>query len=309
MHFKKVLLFFTFSLCVCLDLFAGKQTTSFQREDGSFATAYISTPDDDESFPIVVYLDGSLMQSVENNFSVLSFVFNQKHIGVAAVEKRGITAESIDINEFDAYDSFENRLNDYIHLIGDLNTNLANWNGQIIFLGSSEGGKIAPKLTLQFASQTMGTVLIGSGGGIPFGEEIKYQIMSLAIENQEEFDVDELDQQIEAKYAQMLSQPNSLEKYYEKTYQWFASHLRYNMLQDMLCIDTPIMIIHGALDTQVPVQSSDIVKASFEAAGKENLAYHRYNDLGHSISKRADIFMLILLFSVEHFESVAPAAA
>lgn len=178
---KSIFLVYIFSLLICLDLFAGIEETSFLRKDQSLATAYVSTPENSNSFPLVVYIDGSITQSVKNNFSVLSFLFNQKNIGVVAIEKRGITKEGIDYEEFETYDSYENRLGDYIQFVSELNTKLSHWNGQLVFIGSSEGGKIAPQLTLHFASQTMGTILIGSGGGLPFGEEIKYQIKQIAL--------------------------------------------------------------------------------------------------------------------------------
>jgi predicted esterase len=304
----------TFFLCifhflVCLDLFAGIEETSFSRNDESQATAYISTPDNSDSFPLVIFIDGSHMQSVKNNFSVISFLFNQKEIGVIAIEKRGITKDEVNLEEFLTYDSFENRLEDHMQLINELNTKIANWNGQLVFIGSSEGGKIAPKLTLHFAESAMGTILIGSGGGLPFGEEMKYQIKQISIANGNEFDGSELDRQIEEKYALMLDNPYYLKKWYDKTYQWFASYLRYNLLDDLLNINTPILMIHGVLDTHVPVESADLIKINFDNLGKDNLTYLRDEDLGHSISKRFDIFMLLLNFSSEHFHNEALAVS
>lgn len=308
-RFKETICVYIFYFLVCLDLFAGIEETSFSRKDDSQATAYISTPENSESFPLVIFIDGSHMQSVKNNFSVISFLFNQKDIGVIAIEKRGITKDEVNLDEFLAYDCFENRLEDHVQLINELNTKIANWNGQLVFIGSSEGGKIAPKLTLHFADSTMGTILIGSGGGLPFGEEIKYQIKQISIENGNEFNESELDRQIEEKYSMMLSNPYSLKKYYDKTYQWFASYLRYNLLEDLLSINTPILMIHGVLDTHIPVESADLIKINFDNLGKENLTYLRDEDLGHSISKRLDIFMLLLNFSSEHFHDEAVISA
>lgn len=307
MRLKKILLSWIFSLFICLDLFCGIETTSFFREDGSQATAYISTPDNSASFPLVIYIDGSFTQSVKNNFSVLSFLFNQKEIGMIAIEKRGITFDSIDEQEFLAYDSFEYRLQDYIQFISELDTNLSNWNRQIMFIGSSEGGKIAPKLALQFADITKGTILIGSGGGLPFGEEIKYQIRQIALNNGSNFVESELDQIIENQYKLILDNPYSLKKWYNKTFQWFYYYLNYNLLEDLLLINTPILMIHGVLDTHIPVESADLVEKAFDEAGKDNLTYARYDDLGHSISKRMDIFMLLLKYSSDHLVN-EPAA-
>lgn len=305
MLLKKIVLFCVFSFFICLDLFSEIEKTSFLRKDGSAATAYIGTPDNSDSFPVVIYIDGSHMQTVKNNFSVLSHLYNSGKIGIVAIEKRGITEDAINVNEFHAYDCYENRLEDYIQLVNELNEKATKWNGQIIFLGSSEGGKIAPKLTLHFADKTMGTILISSGGGLPFGEEIKYQIKQIAIENNNEFNESKLDRQIEDQYEMILNHPYSLKKYYDKTYKWFASYLKNNLLEDILCINAPILMVHGALDDHIPVESADFIKTAFDEMGKENLTYLRYEDLAHSISKRKDIFMLLLSFSSEHFHSEA----
>ena len=120
-----------------------------------------------------------------------------------------------------------------------------------------------------------------------------------------EFNENEMDKEIEDTYAMMLSHPHSLEKYYGKTYQWFASYLRYNLLEDLVLIKSPTLMIHGALDTHIPVESADLVKTAFDALEKENLIYFRVEDMGHSISKRKDIFTLLLNFSDEHFRCKA----
>lgn len=106
----------------------------------------------------------------------------------------------------------------------------------------------------------------------------------------------------------MLNHPFSLQTYFGKTYQWFASYLKYNVFEDLVRIDTPILMIHGALDAHIPIESADLVKMNFDALGKENLTYLRFADLGHSISKRPDIFLLLLAFSSEHFFIEAAAA-
>lgn len=307
--FKKISFVYILSLFVFLDLFAVSQETSFLRKDGSLATAYISTPENTESFPLVIYIDGSLVQSVKNNFTVLSFLFNQKNMGVIAIEKRGITKDNVDFKEFQAHDRFENRLEDYMQFVNELGSKVNNWNGQLIFIGSSEGGKIAPKLTLHFADKTLGTILIGSGGGLSFGEEIRFQIKQIGIENEIEFDEAELDRHIDEKFETILNNPSSLQTYYGNTYQWFASYLNYNLMEDLLRINTPILMIHGALDAHIPVESADLVKTNFNALGKENLTYYRFEDLGHSISKRPDIFLLMVEFSSQYFLIEAAAGS
>jgi esterase/lipase len=276
-----------------MDLHAGSQKEYLTREDSSQAAVFVSTPDNQETFPMVVYVDGSLKQSVKNNFAYMALLFGSKNIGLAAVEKRGIDEGVMDEREWLEHDCYEERLQDHILLINELKNTIPNWNGKLILIGSSEGGKIAPKLSVMFPEVTYGTVLIGSGGGMAFGDEIKYQINQIMLEEGE----DGMNDEIENEFAEMLSDPESLKVFFGKTYKWFSSYLQYDLMAELLKIETPLLMIHGVKDANIPVESADLVNMHFEFSEKSNLEYLRFDDLGHSISKRIDIFFAILEWS------------
>lgn len=284
------------SLLIVIDLFSREDT--FVRSDESRGTVYINTPNA-KTFPLVAYIDGSFPQSVKNNFNALSYLFAQKNIGLFAIEKRGMSEKEIDVAEFEAFDCYENRLSDYAQVVRELRESVPAWDGRLILIGSSEGGKIAPKLSLLFKEKVAGVVLIGSGGGISFGDEIKYQIKQIARANNPDYDETWLETKINEKFKEILSSPHSLNQYYEKTHKWYSYYLKYDLLSDLLQIDAPILMIHGALDTHIPVASADQVKMAFDLNNKGNLTYCRDEDLGHSISKRIDIFLLILQWAEE----------
>ncbi|MBX9744873.1 MAG: alpha/beta hydrolase, partial [Chlamydiales bacterium] len=173
-------------------------------------------------------------------------------------------------------------------------------NGRIVLLGGSEGGKIAPRLSLEFPTVIQGVVLIGSGGGLSFGEEMKFQSQQL-IQQMGTFKRLSyklrgamFPKEIEQHYEKMLGEPESLEMCGPKTWKWFASYLRYDLLSDLLKVEAPIYMIHGEEDIMVPVKSADLIQEAFDQAGKTNLQYARYDDLGHALTGREDVYAPML---------------
>lgn len=287
--FRSILSLLLFAF-VFMDLHAGNKKEYLTRDDSSQMAAFVSTPDNQEAFPMAVFVDGSLKQSVKNNFAYMALLFGSKNIGMAAVEKRGIDDDVTNEREWLEHDCYEERLQDHVLLINELKNTIPNWNGKLILIGSSEGGKIAPKLSVMFPDVTYGTVLIGSGGGMTFGDEIKYQIHQIMHE-------EGMNDGIENEFAEMLNNPESLKIFFGKTYKWFSSYLQYDLMADLLKIETPLLMIHGVKDANIPVESADLVNMHFEFSEKSNLEYLRYDDLGHSINKRIDIFFTILDWS------------
>jgi fermentation-respiration switch protein FrsA (DUF1100 family) len=107
---------------------------------------------------------------------------------------------------------------------------------------------------------------------------------------------------VDAKYQKILEQPDSLELWYQKTFRWWASYLQYDPLPEMLQVQIPIYMIHGALDPKIPVESADAVKAAFDEAGKYNLTYVRYADLEHSLKGRDDIYLSMIEWITKIFQ-------
>ncbi len=288
-------------LCGNFNLFARRHNIQFTREDGSTVDGYFDRPDSEAEVPVVVFIDGSFETSVTISHDKLAARFNQRKIGLISLEKRGITLEKIDFNEFRAHDCFEERLQDYVLLLNQLkDRKIPGCNGRIVLLGGSEGGKIAPRLSLEFPIAVQGIVLIGSGGGLPFGEEMKYQyqklIQLMGTFKQLSYKLRGLifPKEIENCYEKMLSHPESLEMYSSKTWKWFASYLRYDLLSDLLKVEAPIYMIHGEKDIMVPIKSADLVQVAFNQAGKTNLHYARYDDLGHALAGHEEVYALML---------------
>ena len=292
---QKILILLLFGCHVAL--FAGRQDIRIPREDGSAIIGYFDRPDEEGDVPVVVFIDGSWGTSVAPHHEKLAARFNPRQIGILSLEKRGITPDGIDAEEFAAHDCRLERLSDYRLLLCAIERGeVKGCTGRVVVLGASEGGKMAPGLSLSFPSIVQGVVLIGAGGGLSFAEEVKFQIAALI----EEMPVWKrasyklrrslFPNEVDEAFAQILAHPESLEKYGSKTWKWFASYFSYDPLPDLLKIAVPIYMIHGEKDIMVPVQSADLVKEAFDSAGKLNLHYARYQDLGHALTGREDVY-------------------
>lgn len=297
-RFRILKVFLLFSLpFLFFNILSGYETIYIPRHDESVIEAYLSPPVQDSTYPIILLIQGSDSESVTLHHHVLAEKFLPHGIAVLSVEKRGISAQDIDQQQFIEYDFFESRLRDFSSVLKVIEESLLlQWNGQLILVGGSEGGKIAPKLALQYAHFVSGVMLVASGGGIPFAEELKYQIQN-ELDNQNAFlklctKIRSLilPKEIDSQFEKILSQPHSLEMWCNKSFRWWASYLRYNPLPDLLQLNMPIYMIHGALDPKIPIESADFLKWAFDCEGKKNLTYARYDDLGHSIKGRDDVY-------------------
>ncbi|MBS3904744.1 MAG: alpha/beta hydrolase [Simkania sp.] len=280
-----------------ISLFAERDNISITREDGSLIQGILDFPDSEKDFPLVIFIDGSHENSVTGNHEKLASLCNAHKIGFLSIEKRGITPKGIDKKEFIAHDCAEERLSDYALLLKQFRVGkIARGNGCCILLGASEGGKIAPQLALAFPSVVQGVVLISSGGGISFAEEMKYQtrqhIRQSNVLRRLGFKIRGVifPEEEDKYYKKILEMPESLKMYRTKTWKWWASYLRQDLLSTLLKIDMPMYMIHGAKDVIIPVKSADRVKEAFDKAGKTNFEYARYEDLGHALTGREDVY-------------------
>jgi len=66
------------------------------------------------------------------------------------------------------------------------------------------------------------------------------------------------------------------------------------LLPDLLKVEVPIYMIHGEEDIMVPIKSADLIQEAFDQAGKMNLQYARYDDLGHALTGREDVYAPML---------------
>ncbi len=204
-----------------MSLLAERESISIAREDGTIIEGYFDRPQGATNVPVVIFIDGSHKVSVIATHEKLAERLNPRNIGLISLEKRGITPTVVDEQEFSAHDCFEERLSDYTLLLQHLQDKKIN--SQIILLGGSEGGKIVPRLSLISPTTIQGAVLVASGGGLPFGEEMKYQLKRRIYQKgwfwKFGYKIRKLifPREVDRQYARMLNEPESLQTYRSKT--------------------------------------------------------------------------------------------
>lgn len=294
-------------LFLSLQLFAKTEVLHIARKDGSILQGYFDLPEGKEAFPLVVLIDGSWNKTILDNYNKLLGRFLSHGMALVGLEKRGIVGETIDQEEFVRHDCLEERAGDYALLLQKLEEGMIpGFNGRCLLIGGSEGGKIAPRVAAEHPSLVQGMVLVGSGGGIPFVEEMRYQYVAASPNP-----FTRLMRKVRATFLfphewddlvkQTLASPDSLKSWGPKTWKWFASYFRYDPLADLLALDIPVYMIHGKRDVMVPIESAEEVREAFERAGKTNFHLARYEDLGHALSGRDDVYAAMFEWVQQHF--------
>lgn len=285
-------------------LSAEEMEISLKRKRGTFLKGYYSYYETKKPAPLIVFLDGSTPESVYENHQKLALKFKEKGFAFVSLEKEGVTKDTFDESIHNKYDCLENRLSDYLLLFKELEKpTVLQKPSHIILMGASEGGKLASKLACLKKDRVDAVMLLASGGGLSFEEEMTAQIENLMNDTntlqktgykiRKAFKPKEIQKQFE----KIKKNPDSLKTYATKTYKWWASYFNYEPLNDLLDLDIPIYLLHGAKDRLVPVKSADLVVDAFKKKGKTNLQYARYLDLDHSLKGREDVYSDMLTFA------------
>lgn len=288
MKYKPFPLIF-FVLLLFFPLLAKASTSEkiqIQRADGSLLTAYITLPDHRESYPVAFIVHGSQCESIwqwHEGFNMISLDFGA---ALVTLEKQGIySPEEIDFIEYDNTNTFDNRVEDHLLFVQKLREDkiIPRWNGCLIMIGGSEGGRVAISLSVKIP-EVKATALYTCGGGLPTPEELKIAFMKFLIS------VGETDEEIafmmvllDEKIDEMIAYPASDKYFLTCTYKWWSSHLSRFFLEELVQINHPIFYAHGTDDQVIPIESADKVAETFSLLGKNNLIYMRLEGYDHDM--------------------------
>lgn len=258
----------------------------FTRPDGSTLVGYYSPPyDATKPFPVGLIIHGSQCESISvwhEDFRSLVIDFGAALI---TIEKQGIYSPTeIDLYEYDMTNCLDHRLEDHLLLIQKLREGLIpGWNGRIIMIGGSEGGRIAAALSAQ-TPEIKATVLFTSGGGLNSVEELQIAFTKyLKSRGESDEEIAETLMFLDHQISEMLTDPTPGKIFLSYTYKWWASHLSRNVINDLINIDHPIFYAHGTHDTVVPIESAEKVVEIFQELGKTNMTYRRVEGYDHDM--------------------------
>lgn len=248
------------------------------RQDGTSINGYLSPPLRKKTFPIAILCQGSYCkdcttQSVYPFHIILAKIFNSVGIGVLSIEKRGVDKDHFDADIFHEYNVIENRMDDYKEILYSLsNHKLDGWNSQLIFIGTSEGGWIAPRLA-HIVPETCAVMIFGGAGAWKFKDEIVFLLKKNGSPLTE--------QEIESQFKTMIDNPSPKKFWLNQTYKFWAQGLELSNRDDILNLSCPTYLSIGSKDDCI--ESSDELWVNIQESNKTNVTYARYEGLDHDM--------------------------
>jgi len=248
------------------------------RQDGSELKGYLSLPPDRGSFPLAILCQGSYSekcstQSVYPFHQILAPFFNSAGIGILSIEKKGVDREHFDEVAFHEYNLVENRIRDYLQVLESLcKFKPQGWDSRLIFIGTSEGGWIAPRIA--HLSPEMKSVLIFGGAG---AWKFRDEIALLLKKNGSPL----TDGEIELQFEMMKKDPSPQKFWLSQTYKFWAHSADLCNRDDILNLSCPVYVSIGSEDDCI--ESSDELWKLVQEQKKSNVTYARYEGLDHNM--------------------------
>lgn len=260
---------------------AEMQPFSLLRQNGTVLEGYFLPPDNASS-PIVFAMQGSSIESAFQLHADLSTHMNSFGLGLIVLEKQGISRDGVNLLEYRRTNCLENRLEDYVFCLKNMDMINPGWKGKVIFWGDSEGGMLAGNLAAQ-VPETAAVLLFATGGGMKPREEVKWTIShNLEKRGVLQDEIGEytafLDEQMDA----MMLDPTPEKQFLGNTYKWWASLLAAEGVAKPLNQQSlPIYLVHGVEDNKIPICSADRAAEGLKEANA--LTYLRLEGYGHDL--------------------------
>jgi len=164
-------------------------------------------------------------------------------------------------------------LKDYSQVLSILRKGIfSRWNSQLILIGTSEGGFIAPSLG-RMAPETCAVLVFGGSGAWRFKDDI-----ALLLKKQESALSEE---EIELQFQMMKQDPSSEKFWLTQTYKYWAHSFELSSCEDILDLSCPVYLSIGSKDDMI--ESSDALWQLVQEKKKTNITYVRYEGLTHKM--------------------------
>ncbi|MCE7992338.1 MAG: alpha/beta hydrolase [Roseivirga sp.] len=261
----------------------------------------------DEAKPLLIFLDGSghlplfsLLKKTDGSTQLSSKITIDydklaRQFHVVMISKPGTPfLDSLEANssrefrkkyppsaEYTQRLSLDWRVESASMVIDYLLLNLNIKNSEVVVMGYSEGGQVAPKLA-SINSMVTKLVNIVGGGLNQFYDMIteqrgKAQLGEISSE-EAQTNIDSL----MAVFKDIYAHPTSTDKmWWGHTYKRWASFCQDVPMDNMLGLDIPLLMISGGKDENAPIAGLDYVALEFLRQGKTNLTYKVYPNCNH----------------------------
>ncbi len=261
------------------------ETSRMERDDGTLIVYHVARPQN-ETFPLVVILQGSECLRVSDKYSELVNRLNTSGVAVLRVEKPGLgpdTPVGDCPEEYLRLNTIDRRVLDLLAVVAKLRREESGWDGRLGLSGGSEGAMVAA-LSAPLLPETVAVLLLSSGGGSNFGEEVKASIAAhMRTSGATEEQVSERMASVSREWDEIARLPISSKewasdgKLARNTYLWWSQALPKAVYRPLLEITVPIRVYQGRADTSMPESTSQRLRQRFQEAGKSNLELVEYD--------------------------------
>lgn len=265
---------------------------SLTRPDGSQLTFFTTFEHLDPGRPLAIWMQGSGAfslfpvrqgQTREGPFGLVREALGDE-VQLLAVEKRGVEFGKIGHGgaeeagqEYHRFATLEDRAADVLLVLSAFESGQA-LPERLLAVGHSEGADVAAKVAADCASVTHLAFLSGGGPSQLFDF-----FALIRKSNKSEPDKDAEIDALWRSWREIQADPDSTEKMFQgHAYRRWASYIPQPPLENLLKTRARILIVHGSLDTAVPVESADLAAVELDRAGKD-YQYLRLPGADHSL--------------------------
>ena len=280
-----------------------------ERPDGSLSHAYITRPEGDRPMPLVFLVQGSGCASHFEELpgggylDVNAWIFTDTSRGgdvrLAFLEKRGVRFgapmsardEEEPSEEFLLHDTLEEGAADVVRTVERLASEPGVDRSRILLVGFGEGAVKAAAAARRCPLVTH-LAYLGAGGWPRLHERIVLERKRIALLHPPPEDPEALMEAFFDDLEDLAADPDALSPIrLGVTPRHFHGFELVSPLEDLLALDIPLFHAVGGESAQVPPASVDAVRASFLAAGKDNLTQriHPGLDQGFRVVDTGDL--------------------
>lgn len=265
-------------------------------EDAPSLVYYVSKPIKSTEYPLAILCTGS--SNRESAGSIIPFhryflqQFLDLEMGVVTAEQWGIDSNVAQIDEFMEHYTRTQRLKDHQDLIEELQNNPPDgWNGQLIFLGISEGGLLVTRLSELYSDITIATINLCGAGDWSWRDEL-WEFLGAMKKNARWYEriiftfmLPFSRKSFDKSMDNALKSPVFTKEFLGMTYLYHADaetfpDINYNKLI------TPFLVVAGAEDSLI--QSCDLFVDKAEKL-RCPITYLRVDGMDHYVRKCPDV--------------------
>lgn len=271
---------------------------SFERSGGSTVCGYLTKPENVDSFPILIFLQGGEDTCIREFHLEIEPLAQEWGIGLMTLEKWGNESGDDEAQDWETYyrrNTVEQRYCDHAHLMDLLREGLVpEWDRRVVWMGGSEGASLAAYLAPVFL-ETSALMIYSGGSAWSYHEEGTAKAAKYFEEHTDLISLCGLSHplaQIAGDffwYYTLASAGDEDREDFQKqrergrmpTRHYLSCARMPALTRFVAATPCPVLCVHGTEDEIVPIEASDAMVEELQAMGRPNLTYWRMEGADH----------------------------